>query len=394
MSTILIINAGSSSVKFQIVKMPSEELVTTGIVERIGLEEGMFTIKFNNQKNVINRKFADHNEAINFVLNQFIEFKVLNSLDEITACGHRVAHGGEYFKASHLADEKAEQEVKKLFTLAPLHNPVNFKGYEIISEALPNIKNVFVFDTSFHSTIQAKSFVYPIPYKYYEDYKIRKYGFHGTSHRYVSEVVYQTDPSIRSLITCHIGNGVSLCAIDGGISVNTSMGVTPLGGAMMGTRSGDIDPAIVDQIANIEGIDACGTVDILNKKSGMLGVSGISSDARDVIEAAKNGDYRANLTLEIYAGRIRSYIGRYLIQLKGLDSLAFTAGVGENSAFIRSMVLDGLKDALGIEYDQELNEKNGDENGIISTPNSKVKVFVIATNEEIMIARDTYNLTK
>lgn len=394
MSKILVINAGSSSIKFQLRSMPDETLITSGLVERIGLKDGVFKIKYHDEKieNIYN--FEDHEVAFNYILRELLELKIIDKLEEITACGHRITHGGESFKGSAIVTPDVVKEVARLQTLAPLHNPVNLIGYNIITKLLPTIRNVFVFDTSFHSTIEESSYIYPIPYDYYMNHEIRKYGFHGTSHKFVSEIALNNDKNNTRMITCHIGNGVSVTAIKDGKSINTSMGITPLGGAMMGTRSGDIDPAIVEIIDTIDNITVKETINILNKKSGLLGVSGISSDAREVIDSAKKGDKRAILALDIYTGRIRNYIGRYTMQLKGLDAIVFTAGVGENSAYIRKLILDGVKDALNIDYDNYLNDKNGDDNGLITTINSKVKVYVIPTNEELVIARDTYNLIK
>ncbi|MFI3284645.1 MAG: acetate kinase [Erysipelotrichaceae bacterium] len=397
MSTILILNAGSSSVKFQLMRMPEENLIASGLVERIGLEVGGFTLSYNGNKEKLERTFNDHAEAISFVLNQFIEKGILTSLDEITAVGHRVVQGGDKFSGSVIVDDVNEQLVEDLAELAPLHNKASLIGYRSFKDILPEIKHVFVFDTAFHQTMSPESYLYPLPYEWYEKFQVRRYGAHGTSHRYVANKALETMgmPSEGSrLLTCHLGNGASITAIKDGKSINTSMGFTPLGGIMMGTRSGNIDPAIIPYVGKKLGISAQEVIDKLNKESGMLGVSGLSSDARDVIEAAQSGDEKAQLTLSVYIDRIRDYIGAYAMQLRHIDAIVFTAGVGENSSFIRKLVIDEVRHALGIEISDELNAKNGDEHGLISTENSAIKVFVIPTNEELVIARDTYELTK
>lgn len=392
MAKILILNSGSSSIKFQLINMPEEDVITTGMIDRISSEDGVFSLAFNGNKIKEYKVFENHNVGIKYILKRFIDEKIITDLSEIEACGHRVAHGGEYFKGSAVIDEISYQKIKDNFELAPLHNPANLNGYDIIHEILPNIINVATFDTAFHMTTKEDVFLYPIPYKYYELYKIRKYGFHGTSHKYVSEKARELNADNKKIITCHLGNGVSICAIDNGISVNTSMGLTPLGGTVMGTRSGNIDPGVVEYISKVEKIDVSQTLNILNKESGIFGISGISNDVRDIIAASKKGDSRAIITLKIYARRISEYIGAYVLQLKGLDALVFTAGVGENSGYVRNFIFENIKDVLNIKIDEELNENNGNGNCVISTDESSVNVYVISTNEELVIARDTYDL--
>ncbi len=396
MTKIISVNAGSSSLKFQLFEMPEERVLTSGIVERIGFDDAYFTIKVDEEKvkNVL--PIENHKEAVELLLKSLIKHNIVDDLEEITGVGHRVVHGGEYFDKTVLVDEDVISKVEELVDLAPLHNPANLIGYRSFKTALPNATQTFVFDTAFHQTIEPESYLYALPYDYYKDFKIRKYGFHGTSHMFVSrEVAKLMNKSVEDLkiITCHLGNGASIAAIKDGKSINTSMGFTPLSGVMMGTRSGDVDAQIVPFLVDKLNLDCHGIVNILNKKSGMLGVSDISSDARDIEQAIEKGNERAILTRKMYANKIASYIGSYFVQLGGVDVIVFTAGLGENDGGVRADIMDLLKDSLGVVYNVEENRKRGQEVKL-STDDSKVEVWIVPTNEELVIAQDTYNLMK
>jgi acetate kinase len=395
MSKIIAINAGSSSLKFQLFEMPSEEVITKGIFERIGLEKGIFTISVNDEKQTTETEIPDHAVAVKILLNKLTELQIIQSLDEIEGIGHRVVHGGETFADSAVITNEVIDEIDKLSELAPLHNPANLTGIKAFQEVLPNVPAVAVFDTAFHQTMPEKSFLYSLPYDYYKDYGIRKYGFHGTSHKYVSqraaEILERPVEQLR-ILSCHLGNGASIAAIEGGKSIDTSMGFTPLAGVTMGTRSGNIDPALIPFIMEKTGKTADEVLDVLNKESGMLGVSGFSSDLRDIELEANEGNSRAELALEVFASRIHKYIGSYAARMHGVDAIIFTAGIGENSDTIRARVLTGLE-FMGVYWDPVLNKVRGKET-FISYPHSPVKVIVIPTNEEVMIARDVMRLTK
>lgn len=391
---VLVINSGSSSIKYQLIEMPKEEKIISGRIERIGFGDSIFVLNSKQHKVEKIVHFENHESAIKYLITEFLELELISSINEIDACGHRIAHGGEYFKESSLINEITSKEIEKLFPLAPLHNPANLNGYMVLSEELPHIKHVGVFDTAFHQTMEEEIFLYPLPIHHYKDLHIRKYGFHGTSYQYVSSVARELlgkDKSKR-LIVCHLGNGASLCAIKDGMSINTSMGLTPLGGIMMGTRSGDIDPGIVRYICDIENTSVGDMINILNEKSGVLGLSGVSNDMRDVKKAAKEGNEQAKIALDVYARRVVDYIGSYAIQLGGVDALIFTAGIGENDYVIRHLIIERVKELLGIEIDEIINENTVGTQAKLSTINSKVEVFVIPTNEEIMIAKDTYQI--
>ncbi len=388
---ILAINAGSSSLKFQLLEMPSEDVLTEGVVERIGFEDAIFGAKVSGEKikNVVAIK--DHSVAVTMLLDFLIEQKVVASLDEINGVGHRVVHGGEHFTDSALVTDEVIKTIEGLSDLAPLHNPANLVGIRAFQEALPNIPAVVVFDTAFHQTMEKDAYMYATPYEWYEKHAVRKYGFHGTSHKFVSERVAELSGNKDvKVINCHIGNGASICAIDGGKSVDTSMGFTPLAGIPMGTRSGDIDPAIIEFIAEKEGKTAKEVVNSLNKESGYLGVSGISSDARDVENAIAEGHERAILTVDLQAKRIADHIGAYYLYMGGCDYITFTAGLGENDGGLRANVINRLG-ALGVTLDAEANNCRGKEQ-MISTADSKVKAYIVPTNEEVVIARDTVRL--
>lgn len=397
MNKVIAVNAGSSSLKFQLFEMPSEVVLCNGIVERIGLDEGIFTIKFADQKVTLNQPIPDHKVAVEMVLKSLIEHKIVANLDEITGVGHRVVHGGERYQSSVVIDETVVKDIEDLSDLAPLHNPANLVGYHAFAKALPAARHVAVFDTAFHQTMPRDIYTYPIPYEYYTKFKVRRYGFHGTSHFFVSRraaVLMGKDINHTNLITCHLGNGASLCAIKDGRSVNTSMGFTPLAGIMMGTRSGDIDPAIISYIMQKTNKSADEVIDILNKKSGMLGVSGLSSDARDIENAIVQGNEMAVLTRQMYGNRVASRIGSYFVQLGHVDAIVFTGGLGENDGQSRETILKKVEEALGIELDYELNAKSRGKEVCLTKPSSKVQVWVIPTNEELVIARDTVQLLR
>ena len=395
MTKIISVNAGSSSLKFQLFLMPSEQVLTSGIIERIGLADGIFTIKVNDQKVTVSQPIPDHKVAVELVLHALIQHKIVDSLDEIAGVGHRVVHGGEVYAASVIFDDEVESTVEALSELAPLHNPANLIGYRAFKKELPHARHVAVFDTAFHQTMEEDIFVYPIPLEYYEQYKIRRYGFHGTSHFYVSHKVAELmgrQVSDINVITCHLGNGASLAAVEGGKSVNTSMGFTPLAGIMMGTRSGDIDPAIITFLMQKLGKTASQVIDILNKKSGMLGVSGLSSDARDIDKGIQEGNQRALLTRKLYANRVAQTIGSYFVQLGHVDAIVFTGGLGENDTAVRAAIVERIQEAMGIDFDAELNAKSRGKDLCLSKAGSKTQVWIVPTNEELVIAQDTVTL--
>lgn len=396
MTKIISVNAGSSSLKFQLFEMPQETVLTSGVFERIGLEEGIFTIKVNGEKKVIKEPIPDHTKAVSMLLDALVNYKIVEHLDEIKGAGHRAVHGGEIFTESVKVDDDVVEKFESLNDLAPLHNPAGLVGYRAFKEALPNCVHTFVFDTAFHSTMEPDTYLYALPYEYYEKYQVRRYGFHGTSHKYVAyrcaELMNKNIEDMK-IITCHLGNGGSVTAVDHGKSINTSMGFTPLAGVMMGTRCGDIDPAIVTFLQKKENLSAEGAEDILNKHSGMLGVSGVSSDGRDVEAAAKEGNERAVLTEKIFANRVASYIGSYYVQLGGLDAIVFTGGIGENDAKMRKRIIDRVK-VLGADLDDAKNDGTRGVEKCLSPDNGKVAVWLIPTNEELMIARDAYQFVK
>lgn len=395
---ILVINCGSSSLKYQFLDMNNESVLAKGLVERIGIEGSVLKHeKTGMDKEVINADIKDHEIALKLVMDALVNEKygAIKDLSEIDAVGHRVVHGGESFAKSVLIDENVMKGIKDCIDLAPLHNPPNITGIRACQKLLPNVKMVAVFDTAFHQTMPESSYIYAIPYEYYEKYRIRRYGFHGTSHLFVSERAAQImgkNKEDLNIITCHLGNGASVSAIKGGKCIDTSMGLTPLEGLIMGTRSGDMDPAIVTFLMEKEGLSAKEVDNILNKKSGVLGISGVSSDFRDIEEEAEKGNKKAQLALDMFHTRVKKYIGAYAAQLGHVDALVFTAGLGENSAESREEICKNM-DFLGIEIDTNVNKVRGKET-LISTENSKIKVYIIPTNEELVIARDTLALTK
>jgi acetate kinase len=395
MAKIIAINAGSSSLKFQLFEMPSEEVITKGLIERIGLNDSIFNITVNGEKNKEITDIPDHEVAVKLLLGKLTSLGIIQSLDEIEGIGHRVVHGGEEFNDSVIITEEVLNKIEALSELAPLHNPANLTGIRAFQQVLPNVPAIAVFDTAFHQTMPESAYLYSLPYEYYEKYGIRKYGFHGTSHKYVSERVSELlgrPVEQLRLISCHLGNGASIAAIEGGKSIDTSMGFTPLAGVTMGTRSGNIDPALIPFIMEKTGMDADGVLDVLNKKSGMLAVSGFSSDLRDIEIQAEQGNERAVLALEVFASRIHKYIGSYAARMSGVDAIIFTAGIGENSDIIREKVLHGLE-FMGVYWDPALNKVRGEE-AFISYPHSPVKVLIVPTNEEVMIARDVVRLAQ
>lgn len=394
MSKVIAVNSGSSSLKFQLFQMPEEEVLTSGVAERIGQKMGIFTINVNGEKIKTDVGIPDHKKAVDLLLEALVKYGIVKELSEIKGAGHRIVQGGAYFSGSVKVDEDVVSKVDELCALAPLHNPAHLVCYRAFKEALPEIEHVFVFDTAFHQTMTEESFLYPVPYEWYTDYKVRKYGAHGTSHEFVMKRTAELmgkDPSELNILTCHLGNGASITAIKNGNVVNTSMGLSPLGGIMMGTRCGDIDPTVVYYMEEKLGCTPEEMDTYLNKKSGMLGVSGISSDARDIQAAVDAGNPRAITTYNLYVNRAVNLIGGYYMQLGHVDAMSFTAGLGEHAVEIREGILKGLEEGMGVKIDYELNSKTHSE-AKISLPDSKVEVFVVPTNEELVIARDTVRL--
>ena len=393
---ILVINCGSSSLKYQLIDMDRKEVLAKGLAERIGIEGGRVKYEATGKDEiVIEEMLADHKAALKIVLDSLKheEYGAVKSLDEIDAVGHRVVHGGEAFAESVIIDEKVMQAINDNVEIAPLHNPPNIIGIEACKEIMGDVPLVAVFDTAFHQSIPELNYIYALPYEYYENYKVRRYGFHGTSHQYITErAAEMLGKSLNevNLITCHLGNGSSISAVKGGKCFDTSMGFTPLEGLAMGTRSGDLDPAIIPFIMDKEKLSTEEMSNVLNKKSGVLGVSGVSSDFRDLEEAAEKGNHRAQLALDIFENRVRKYIGAYLTEMDHCDGIIFTAGVGENSITTRERVVDGLK-SLGVEIDKEKNNMRGKE-AVVSTDASSIPVLVIPTNEELKIAMETAKL--
>ena len=392
----LCVNAGSSSLKFQLFEMPEEKVIISGYIEKIGLEDSFWTTKVNGEKIKGAKYLKNHNEAVQVLIDELLEHKAVESLDEIKGIGHRVLHGGEKYSDSVLIDDEVIQSIKDLTKLGPLHHPGNLAGIEALKEVLPEVPMVAVYDTAFHQTMPKENYIYPVPYEWYLKYGVRKYGFHGTSHKYITTVMKEKlEKDNVNLIICHVGSGASISAVKDGKCFDTTMGLTPLDGLMMGTRSGAIDPSILDYVCKESGESIADVTTDLNKKSGLLGVSGFS-DSRDVEEAASKGDERAILALNMYNDRVAKYIAEYYIKLDGkVDAIVFTAGVGENGIEARSEIIKRVG-ALGIKLDEKVNAtiagfKDVHE-GIISTKASKVPVWVVPTNEELMIIKDTYEI--
>lgn len=389
----MAVNAGSSSLKFQLLEMPEEKLITSGVVERIGLTKSVFSIKVDGKKEEETLDISDHAEAVNLLLDRLIKHKIIKSFDEIVGVGHRVVHGGDEISESVVLDEEKIKYLESIVNLAPLHLGPNLTGIKAFEKILPNVKHVGVFDTAFHQTMPEESYLYAVPYDWYKQYKVRKYGFHGTSHKYVTQRYAEMvgkDVNDVNIVIAHIGNGASICAIKNGHSIDTSMGFTPLEGIPMGTRSGNIDPAAVEYMANIKQKPVKEIINILNKQSGYLGVSKLSSDSRDLVAATQEGNHLAELALNVQAKRIVDYISSYHNYIGGAEAIIFTAGIGENAKFTRKNIGNRLG-ALGVKIDDERNDCRGVEQ-LISTDDSKINVYVIPTNEEVMIARDTLAL--
>ncbi len=388
---IISINAGSSSLKFNLFELPEKKSIASGLFEKIGMEGSFYTIKYNGDKIRKEHELKDHSVAVECLMNELIELGIVSSLDEIEGVGHRILHGGAEFSAPVVLDEDVVKRISKYNELGPLHNPANLLGVEAFMKELPGVLNVGVFDTAFHQSMDMDHFLYPVPYEWYEKYGVRKYGFHGTSHRFVyGEISSYLKRDDLKVITCHIGNGASITAIDAGKVVDTSMGFTPLAGVMMGTRSGDIDPSIIEYMVKKTGKTVGEITNDLNKKSGYLGVTGISSDSRDIEDAMAEGNERALLAQKMYIQKITNYIAMYNNMLNGADVIVLTAGIGENSSLTREQIIEGIA-SLGVKLDKSKNDFRG-EFRCISTEDSTIPVYVVPTNEELMIAEDTYNI--
>lgn len=391
MSKVISVNAGSSSLKFKLYEMPEEKVICSGLAERIGLPMGNFVFKMNGEKFEHETPIKDHEVAVKLLVDSLLEHHCVESLDEIKGIGHRIVQGGSYFKDSVVVDDEVERLIESLVPLAPLHNAAHLVGIRAFKRILPNVKSVVVFDTAFHQTMEPEDYMYACKYEYYEKYMVRKYGAHGTSHKYLSERAKKfTDGN--KIITCHIGSGASLCAVKDGKCVSTSMGLTPLAGIMMGTRTGDIDASVMDYLVTCTGKSCNEIYQEFNKQSGLLGISGISPDTRDVEAGIKRGDERCILAYKMYARRIADYIGQYYVRLGGCDLIVFSAGVGENSPLVRHNVCALLTEALGVKLDEESNNSCFGQEMVISAKDSKIKVCVIPTDEEVMIARDIVRL--
>lgn len=390
---IMSVNAGSSSLKFSLFEMSTNECIASGNFERVGIEGSFFTIKFNGEKIKEEVEMPNHVVAVEVLLDRLVSLGIISSLDEIDGVGHRVGHGGDKYNKSVVITDQVMEDIKKYAELAPLHNPANISGIEAVRKALPNVPMTAVFDTAFHQTMDKLQYIYSVPYEYYEKYGIRKYGFHGTSYSYVSKKVAEImgREDLKTII-CHIGSGGSICATKDGKSVDTTMGFTPLPGIVMGTRSGDIDPSIITYIMEKEGLNASEVIEIFNKKSGLLGLSGVSNDCRDVENGVKEGNERCKLALDKFVQSVVNYIAMYYVELGGIDALVFTAGIGENAVDVRREVVEKLL-CLGIKIDLEKNNIRGELTDITGE-GSSVKVFVIPTDEELMIAKDTLDLIR
>ncbi|MBQ6459807.1 MULTISPECIES: acetate kinase [Exiguobacterium] len=392
MTKIMAVNAGSSSLKFQLLEMPTEELLAVGLIERVGKEDAIFTIKYGEgQKFNVVTPLHTHKEAVELTLEKLIELDIIQSFDEISGVGHRVLHGKELYADSVVIDDEVMKNIESFTELGPLHIPPNLTGIRAFQAILPNVPQVAVFDTAFHQSMPEENFLYSLPYEYYTEHGVRKYGFHGTSHKYVTqraaELLGRPLEDLR-LISCHLGSGASIAAVAGGRSIDTTMGFTPLEGITMGTRSGSLDPALIPFLMQKTGKSAEEVLNVMNKESGVYGLSGISSDLRDIEQAAAEGNHRAEVSLKIFSNRIHGYIGQYAAEMNGVDAIIFTAGVGENSDVIRERILRGLE-FMGVYWDPSLNNGARGKELFINYPHSPVKVIIIPTNEELVIARDT-----
>lgn len=395
MTKIMAVNAGSSSLKFQLLEMPSEKMLAVGLVERVGKEDAIFTIKYGEgQKFHIVTPLHSHKEAVELSLEKLINLDIIQSFDEIAGVGHRVLHGKELYADSVVIDDEVMKNIESFVELGPLHIPPNLTGIRAFQSILPNVPQVAVFDTAFHQSMPEENFLYSLPYEYYTEHGVRKYGFHGTSHKYVTqraaELLGRPLEDLR-LISCHLGSGASIAAVAGGRSIDTTMGFTPLEGITMGTRSGSLDPALIPFLMQKTGKSAEDVLNVMNKESGVYGLSGISSDLRDIEQAAAEGNHRAEVSLKIFSNRIHGYIGQYAAEMNGVDAIIFTAGVGENSDVIRERILRGLE-FMGVYWDPSLNNGARGKELFINYPHSPVKVIIIPTNEELVIARDTVRI--
>lgn len=391
---ILSVNAGSSSLKFTLIELPAKKELINGYFEKIGIGNSFYTIKINGQKFEREVDLKDHSVAVKYLIEELINNKVIASLDEIDGVGHRIVHGADKYAESVLLNEEILKDIESFNALAPLHNPANLVGVRAFMENMPNTPMVGVFDTAFHQSMPEESYIYALPYEYYEKYGVRKYGFHGTSHRFIYKTVCEKfGKDNLKIISCHIGSGASLCAIDGGKVLDTSMGFTPTPGIVMGTRAGDIDVSIIPYIMKQAGKSLDDVMNDINKKSGLLGISGSSSDARDIKEYVLAGDQRATLAYNIYTQKVANYIAMYNNILNGADIIVFTAGLGERSSFFRKAIIDKIS-SLGVKINEQANEEIFAEFGLISTEDSAIPVYVIPTNEELMIAEDTFDLIK
>lgn len=390
----MAVNAGSSSIKYKLFEMPEEKVICEGLVERIGHEDAHFRLKYKGEKHDEYLPIMDHNVGVELILKALKDYEIVKDFEEIKAIGHRVVQGGKYFSKSAYFNEDTEEKITKLVPLDPLHAPAHLIGYHAFKKVLPNAVTIAVFDTAFHQSMQPEDYLYPIPYEYTEKYDCRRYGAHGTSHHYLVDKAikdyFHGDKSKR-IITLHLGSGASICAIKDGKCVATSMGLTPLGGVMMGTRCGDIDPSVYYYLGTCTGKSSEEIYDILNKKSGFLGVSGLSNDTRDILAAAEKGDERCINALKLWARRVADFVGSYYVRLGGADMLIFSAGITENNPICRKMILDDISEALDIHIDWAKNDELIGKEGEISTPDSKIRVAVIPTDEEVMIARDCYS---
>ena len=393
MKKVMAVNAGSSSLKFKLFDMPEENVICSGIVERIGFEDAIFQIKYNGEKYQEITPVKDHAFAVKLLLDGLIKFNIIKSYDEIKATGHRIVQGGSYFNSSAIINEENKEKIKTLIPLSPLHNAAELVGIEAFQKILPNTPGICAFDTAFHQTMEPEDYIYPIPYEYTEKLNIRRYGAHGTSHKYLSinGQKYLDNPNGK-IIICHLGSGASITAVKDQKCVATTMGLTPLGGIMMGTRTGDIDPSVYNYILANTNKTNEELYQEFNKKSGLLGVSGVSSDARDIEKAADEGNKRAQLAIDLWARRVADFIGQYFVRLGGCDLIIFSAGIGENSPLFRKLVLKRVQDALNLKIDYALNETIHGKEALISLPDSKIKVAIIPTDEEVMIARDAYDM--
>ena len=395
MAKVLTINSGSSSLKFKLYEMPEEKVLCSGNCEKIGLEKGIFTIKYADKKDVSEPAFPNHKVAAQKVVDELLAKGIISSYDEIKAAGHRIVQGGKYFAHSEMFDADTEAKIESLIPLAPLHNAAHLTCFRAFKAVLPNCPMVAVFDTAYHQTMEPEDYVFPIPYELTEKYDIRRYGAHGTSHNYLAleGEKYLKDTKGKRIISCHIGSGASITAIKDGKCVATSMGLTPLGGIMMGTRTGDMDPSVFNYVVKVTGKSAEEVYQMFNKESGFKGMSTVGPDSRDVLAAVEAGNEHAILANNLFNRRIADFIGQYYVRLGGADLIIFSAGIGENEPRTRRDVCKLIKDALGVEIDEELNKTIHGKECLISTPNSKIKVAVIPTDEEVMIARDAYNMT-